>query len=173
MLKMSDEPDDRCPFVGDEGCTVYEDRPWACRMYPLGMAMPPARAGDEPEPVYFLFEDDFCKGARASRRQWTVAEWRQDQGVVEHGRSSRPASARSSPTPGSSAAAQLDPKRMEMFYTACYDLDSFREFVFESTFLERFELEAELVEAISRPTTRRCFASPSAGFVSPSSPSRP
>ena len=34
-----------CLFLDLEngGCQVYEDRPWACRMYPLGMAIPPAR----------------------------------------------------------------------------------------------------------------------------------
>jgi len=29
-----------CPFVSDKGCSVYGHRPWACRMYPLGMAEP-------------------------------------------------------------------------------------------------------------------------------------
>jgi hypothetical protein len=33
-----------------------------------------------------------------------------------------------------------------MFYTACYDLDRFRTFVFESTLLQRFEVDEELVE---------------------------
>jgi hypothetical protein len=37
---------------------------------------------------------------------------------------------------------------MHMFYEACYDLDTFREFVFSSSFLERFEVEDELVEEI-------------------------
>jgi len=54
MLKMKDQEGRRCPFLGDKGCSVYEHRPWACRMYPLGMALPPARAGEEPEPI-FLF----------------------------------------------------------------------------------------------------------------------
>ena len=36
VLKMN-ETDKRCPFVTDEGCTVYHDRPWPCRMYPLDM----------------------------------------------------------------------------------------------------------------------------------------
>jgi len=35
-----------------------------------------------------------------------------------------------------------------MFYIACYDLDKFREFVFKSPFLKRFDVEPELVEAI-------------------------
>jgi hypothetical protein len=37
---------------------------------------------------------------------------------------------------------------MHMLYTACYDLDTFREFVFESSFLERFELDDRLIEDI-------------------------
>jgi hypothetical protein len=27
MLKMGEEPDKRCPFVGPDGCTVYAKRP--------------------------------------------------------------------------------------------------------------------------------------------------
>jgi Fe-S-cluster containining protein len=40
VLKMRDEAERRCPFVSDEGCTVYSERPWACRMYPVGMGLP-------------------------------------------------------------------------------------------------------------------------------------
>ncbi|MFH1091311.1 MAG: YkgJ family cysteine cluster protein, partial [Pseudomonadota bacterium] len=35
VLKMSDDELKTCPFVTSQGCTVYSDRPWACRMYPL------------------------------------------------------------------------------------------------------------------------------------------
>ena len=35
-----------------------------------------------------------------------------------------------------------------MFYMACFDLDRFRRFVMESTFLDRFEVEPEVVEKI-------------------------
>ena len=34
ILKMN-ESDKKCPFVTQDGCTVYEDRPWPCRLYPL------------------------------------------------------------------------------------------------------------------------------------------
>jgi Fe-S-cluster containining protein len=145
MLKMNDDPDKLCPFVDEaKGCTVYEDRPWSCRMYPLGMALPPARAGVEPEPIYFLFEDDFCHG-RGEKKEWTAEQWLKDQGiaareglekgfyeVVSH--------------PWFIGGRQLDPKRLEMFYMASFDLDTFRRFVFSSTFLERFELEDDFVE---------------------------
>jgi Fe-S-cluster containining protein len=144
MLAMGEDPAKKCRFVGEEGCTVYEDRPWACRMYPVGMALPPARAGVDSKPMFFLFEDDFCEGHRESRR-FTVAEWRADQQVpvqeaLEEG-------FREVVThPWFIGGRRLDARRIEMFHMACYDLDRFRRFVFESTFLERFELEPELVE---------------------------
>ena len=143
MLRMDDGPGKKCPFVGAEGCTVYEDRPWSCRMYPVGMGLPPARAGEEPEPVYVLFEDDFCKG-RNEAGDWTVGKWRIDQGVTA--REEIEAGYRDLIShPWFIGGRQLDPKRIELFHTACYDLDKFREFVFGSSFLARFEIEDALV----------------------------
>ena len=138
-------------------------------MYPVGMALPPARAGVEPEPIYFLFEDDFCKGHEQRRDPGPSSEWRGDQGVEE--REELEAGFREIVShPWFIGGRQLDPKRMEMFYTACYDLDTFRRFVFESTFLEAFRAGGRAGRAAARRTTRRCCASPSAGCASPCSP---
>ena len=146
MLRMNDEDGKKCHFVGPQGCTLYDDRPWACRMYPVGMALSPAKAGVEPEPLYFLFEDAFCHG-REEPTEWTVDRWRHDQGVPE--REAIEAGFRDVVGhPWFIGGRQLDPKRMELFHTACYDLDAFREFVFESSFLTRFEVEPEVVETI-------------------------
>jgi uncharacterized protein len=146
VLRMNQEPDKKCPFVGGDGCTVYESRPWSCRMYPLGMALPPARAGETPQPIFFLFEDDFCSGRQESQ-EWTVESWRNNQGVS--GRESLEDGFREIVThPWFIGGRQLGVKRMDMFYTACYDLDAFRRFVFETTFLDRFELEEELVNRL-------------------------
>ena len=39
LLRMQDDqPGKPCPFVTPQGCGVYEDRPWPCRMYPVGVA---------------------------------------------------------------------------------------------------------------------------------------
>ena len=149
MLKMRDDEAKRCPFVGDEGCGVYESRPWACRMYPLGMAIPPARAGEEPEPIFFVFEDDHCKGRhQPDAVKWTSDTWRNDQGIAQ--REDLEAGFRELVShPWFIGGRQLDPKRIEMFYMACYDLDTFRPFIFESSFRDRFELEPELEEQLA------------------------
>ncbi|HUU03433.1 MAG TPA: YkgJ family cysteine cluster protein [Myxococcota bacterium] len=146
LLRMNDEEDKCCPLLGAEGCTVYAERPWACRMYPLGMALPPARAGQKPEPVYLLFEDDFCEGTRQDG-SWSVDEWRENQGVVEREELESGFTDIVS-HPWFIGGRQLDVKRMDMFYTACYDLDAFRRFIFDSSFLERFELEQFLIDKL-------------------------
>jgi Fe-S-cluster containining protein len=148
MLRMEEDEGRRCPFVGEAGCGVYEDRPWSCRMYPVAMALPPARAGFEPRPLHFLIEDDFCRG-HEDARTWSVNEWRRDQGVES--REELEAGFREIVShPWFIGGRQLDPKRCEIFFTACYDLDRFRAFVFESTFLERFELDEDTVEAVRK-----------------------
>ena len=148
MLKMKDEDAKPCPFVGDEGCTVYDDRPWACRMYPLGMAIPPARAGEEPKPMYFLFEDDHCEGRhQPDCKQWAEQSWRSDQGL--EAQDDLEAGFRDLVShPWFIGGRTLDPKRMHMFYTACYNLDTFRTFVFESSFCERFDIQPKALEEL-------------------------
>ena len=148
MLKMKDEEGRRCPLLGDKGCSVYEHRPWACRMYPLGMALPPARAGEDPEPVFLVFEEDFCEGRhQESCTRWTAEAWRRDQGVAE--RDELEVGLRELVShPWFIGGRRLDPRRMQMFYMACYDLDSFRSFVFDTSFRERFELEPDIVHKL-------------------------
>jgi Fe-S-cluster containining protein len=146
MLRMGDDEQKRCPFVDAHGCSIYEDRPWSCRMFPLGMGIPPARAGVEPEPVYFLLTADFCEGYH-QQTEWTVEGWRANQGVLaqeelEKGYQQLVAH------PWFIGGRRLDPKRIEMFYTACYDLDKFRRFIFQTTFLDRFGLEPQLVQEL-------------------------
>jgi hypothetical protein len=117
-------------------------------MYPVAMALPPARAGFEPRPLYFLLEDEFCRGHEAGRT-WSVDEWRRDQGVEE--REELESGFRDLVShPWFIGGRKLDPKRCEIFFTACYDLDRFRSFVFESTFLERFEVDDETVELLRK-----------------------
>ncbi len=147
-LRMEGAPGRPCPFVGPRGCLVYEDRPWACRMYPVGLAMPPARAGRRTEPLYFLFEDGFCDG-REDGDEWTVERWRRDQGVTERDRFEE-GFRRLVSHPWFIGGRKLDPRRQEVFLMACYDLDRFREFVFESSFLKRFEIDPEEAATFAR-----------------------
>jgi Fe-S-cluster containining protein len=146
MLRMQPTPGKPCPFVTAGGCSVYSARPWACRMYPVGMALPPARPGVPPQPAHFLFEDEFCHGRRNSRT-WTVESWQRDQGLDEREELEEGFQALVG-HPWFIGGRQLDPRRIGMFFMAAYDLDTFREFIFSSSFLQRFELEEAFVDTL-------------------------
>ena len=40
FLRMRDDDKKSCPFLTPQGCSVYSDRPLACRLYPLGLPPP-------------------------------------------------------------------------------------------------------------------------------------
>ena len=146
MFKMDHGKDNKpCQLVSEKGCTIYEDRPWPCRMYPLGLASPKEDGSGEEE-FYFLMKEDVCHGFEESK-QWTVGEWIADQGMEPYedfGRLYKEITLHDWFERG----RPLSPEKMELFYMACYDLDSFRRFILGSTFLKRFEVEDELLEQI-------------------------
>jgi len=145
ILKMADGKDKRCPFVTSEGCTIYEDRPWSCRMYPLGLASPKEGACAGEQKFYFLMEESHCHGF-GEAQEWTVRDWLDDQGIAiydEMGEFFKEITLHDY-----FKRVSLDPEKMEMFYMACYDLDRFKRFVFESRFFQYFDIDPELVERI-------------------------
>jgi Fe-S-cluster containining protein len=145
LLRMKDDESKSCSFLSDQGCSVYADRPWPCRMYPLGLAAqkdtPDGWRGDR---FYFLLKEDVCKGHHEPQEQ-TVRQWLDDQGLDEYdqwGEAFKELTLHEYFDNGS----VLSPEKMHMLYTACYDLDKFREFVFNSTLLQRFEVDEDFVE---------------------------
>lgn len=146
MLKMGDDEKKSCPFVAPEGCVIYDDRPWACRYYPVGLASPREGESEVESQFYFILREDVCKGFEEDKK-WSIREWRVDQGVEkydEFGELFKQITLHDYFKGGK----QLDPPRMELFHMACYNLDKFRQFIKESTFLNRFILEPGLVEKI-------------------------
>lgn len=144
LLKMQGEAK-RCPLVGEQGCTVYQNRPWACRMYPLGAAEP-QNPNPEDRSFHFLLREDLCKG-HGQGRDWTVREWISDQGIEEYdmmGSSFKGLMLH----PGWTEGEPIPAGKLDMVYMACYDLDRFRRFIFETKFLDYFEVDETRVEVI-------------------------
>ncbi len=76
MLKMSDLPDSPCSFLSENGCTVYEDRPYSCRAYPLE----PAFYGDGENQLNiccYVARHGHCLGHRENPK-WTARQWMED-----------------------------------------------------------------------------------------------
>lgn len=150
LFRMNQEKSNSCHFVDEEkGCTVYEDRPWACRMYPLGMASPKEGSAEGDKDFFFLLKEDVCLGHKEDKN-FTVKEWLENQGIEEYNAKGLEYKEITLHDFFTTNDGQLNSNQMEMFYTACYDLDKFRAFIFESSFLERFKVEKEVVAAIEK-----------------------
>lgn len=144
---LEDEEDKPCPFVRETGCIVYEDRPTTCRYYPLGTASLSHKEGADDEDFYFFVNEPHCLGFEEDK-DWTVTEWRKDQGVDIHDDINAEwtdllVRKRSFPP-----NVRLVEQAKKMFFLASYNIDKFREFVFESSFLERYNVDPETVEKI-------------------------
>ena len=145
-LKMSDTAEATCPFVSDAGCTVYEDRPGACRTYPLGRA---AKGGSEAgiqAESFFLVKEPHCRGFEQGAH-WTPDTWSEDQGLEAYNSTNDlflPLITRQAPA---ADAAQAQ-KKMQMFFMACYNLDAFKKFVTGSRFTELIQIDPTRLELI-------------------------
>ncbi|MFC2047330.1 YkgJ family cysteine cluster protein [Chloroflexota bacterium] len=138
LLKMGDDENKKCHFVTTEGCTIYQDRPWACRMYPLGLASSKAEA--EGEEFCFMADDEsLCLGFKEDK-EWTVKEWLDDQGVDIYNQKSQDYM-QFTLHKSFQDGKELGPTKVQMFYQTCYNLDKFRESLFTSSFFERFDIK--------------------------------
>ncbi len=149
VLKMLAEKGGPCPFVTPEGCTIYSDRPSTCRYYPVGMATfkkQEKMAGDG-EDFYFMVRETHCLGFNEPT-EWTIEEWRKDQGVDIYDEMNKGWMEIILRKKSYGPTAELSPKALRMFFMVYSDIDSFRRFVFDSTFLEKYEVGQETIDAI-------------------------
>ena len=145
-LKMKDDESRRCPFVSRKGCAVYEDRPGACRLYPLGRAALKISEQYSAGEYYFVVKESHCLGFN-EEQEWTVQEWIVDQGVDEDNEINELFMNITAGRQAKIIKALSDPQ-LQMFYLACYNLDEFRRFVFETTFLDKFDIAPDVLTHI-------------------------
>jgi Fe-S-cluster containining protein len=145
-LKMDGGPEGACPFVSSEGCTIYEDRPEACRLYPIGRASAMPEGTTEAHEKFFVVAESHCQGFR-ERKPWTLEEWLDHEGVKEYAAMNDPwrAIVTSSKTLGPKAHI---PQKHQMFFMASYNLDKFREFLTKSRFFDRFQVDSGLKDKL-------------------------
>jgi len=137
-----------CIYLTPEGCSVYEDRPAACRYYALGQLTMRQKGSAQEEDSYFLVKEEHCLGHFEAQTQ-TVDEYRRGQGVDVYDDANREwrriLLKKRSAGP---AIGKPSPKSMELFFLASYDVDGFRAFVASTGFQELFEIEPDLLAKI-------------------------
>jgi Fe-S-cluster containining protein len=147
VLKMRQDEKKTCPFVMKDGCSIYDDRPWPCRMYPIGMAAPDRDYGGNREAFYFIVDQEFpCLGFK-EKKECSIKEWKEDQGANIYdieGEPYKDITLHRFFLNGN----RLTPEKSRMFNMVCYDIDRFRRFVFESSFINMFDIDKETIENI-------------------------
>ena len=150
LLKMKDDAAKTCPFVGPQGCTIYTDRPWPCRMFPVGMASSKTEQRPDGEEFYFLMKEEGfpCLGFQEDR-EWTLAEWWGAQEIDVYNEKSSPFKDftlhRKLQGEGTTG---LEPAEMNIMHMALYDIDRFRDHLFNSKFFSLFEIDEDLINNI-------------------------
>ncbi len=147
-LKMHDaEGKGPCRFMTDEGCSVYTDRPVTCRYYPLGTGTFKTKDADAAADFHFLVKEPHCKGHLEAKTQ-TVEEFRHEQGVADYDLVNRGwmdilMKMASWKTLGGPWGKDVTPQTKQMFFLVSTDVDGFRRFVFETRFLDTYEIDAD------------------------------
>jgi len=149
VIKLTEEG--RCPFIKSktEGCRIYTDRPSACRYYPVGMANfhEGAQEGQSAEEFYFVVKEPHCKGFEEDKT-WTVREWREDQGVNVRDKMNKGWMEIVMRRKSFGHQATLSEQAKRMFFMSSTDLDQFRSFIFDSSFLKTYDVDQDVLNKI-------------------------
>ena len=119
-----------CPFVAEEGCRVYENRPWACRMFPLDLSSTDAQ-------FRLIAGKERCKGL-SERSKGTVRDWLECQGVLEYAEMDR--EFQSVVPERFKPGAPMNEGLGRVLFIA-YDLDRFAELLKDGRFLMFHEVD--------------------------------
>ena len=137
-----------CQFMTDEGCSVYEDRPTACRYYPVALLSLRRQDETTDRASYAMVEEPHCLGHQEPR-QISVDAYRKEQGLEEYDDLARGwrqlilKKTSSGPSIGKHSKRSL-----ELFFMVCYDVDRFSQFVASEGFSEIYDLPAEELQSI-------------------------
>jgi Fe-S-cluster containining protein len=137
-LEMNRDEKRTCPFVTADGCVIYEDRPGACRIYPLGRAALRVEKEKETREKFFIVDEDHCMGFEEGKA-WTPEEWMSSEGMDEYN-NMNDQWLEIITSPKSLGQKKEIPRKIQMFSMASYNLDKFRRFIFESRFFDVFEV---------------------------------
>jgi len=149
-IKMRTDDSGACLFVREEGCSIYSDRPTACRYYPLGhMAIKEADAAHD-SAHYFMINEDHCMGHKEDKVQ-TISEYRKELGIVDYdGYNKEWFDIQLKKRSSGPAVGNLPETTLQLFFMASYDMDRFRRFVMSEQFRNTYDLEESTYEVLEK-----------------------
>lgn len=131
-----------CQFMTAQGCSVYEDRPTACRYYPVALLSLRRQDETTDRASYALVEEHHCLGHQEPR-QISVAAYRKEQGLDKYDDLARGWRQLILKKKSSGPSIGKPSKRsLELFFMVCYDIDRFSQFVASDGFSDIYDLPA-------------------------------
>lgn len=148
LLRMAENKERTCPFLIESGCSVYPDRPDTCRTFPVEQGIFYDAGSKKTTPVHFFRPPDFCLGQH-EKKVWTTPTWSKDQDAVLYNKMTMLWSElkRLFQTDPWGAQGPEGPKA-KMAFMATYNIDQFRDFLFNSTFLKRYKVKSAMLKKI-------------------------
>jgi Fe-S-cluster containining protein len=148
LLRMSESKEKTCPFLVDVGCTVYADRPDTCRTFPIEQGVLYDAVRKKDTALHFFRPPNFCLGQHEDQ-QWTVTTWSGDQDAERHHKMTiRWAELKRLFQTDPWGAEGPEGPRAKMAFMVTYNIDRFREFVFNSSFLKRYKVKSAVLKKI-------------------------
>jgi len=145
---MKNDTEKTCPFLTLKGCSVYSDRPDSCRTFPLELGVLFHADPKKTEQLHLFRPPDFCLG-QYENQELTVKEWIVDQDAVEFNKmtvrwSEIKALFQNDPFRGEGP----DGEKGKMAFMSLYNIDEFRKFVFQSSFLKRYKVKTAILKTL-------------------------
>lgn len=148
LLRMSEDKERACPFLIETGCSVYSDRPDTCRMFPVEQGLLYDAENKKTKPIHFFRAPDFCLG-RYENKKWTTQSWSRDQNAaIYNNMTARWAELKRLFQNDPWGSEGADGSKGKMAFMATYNMDRFRDFVFNSSFLKRYKVKSALLKKI-------------------------
>ena len=153
LLKMSDTDEKTCPFLKETGCTVYPDRPDACRTFPLEHGLIYDEKGKIPRQMHFFRPPGFCMGQHETT-EMTLQTWAEDQQAETYNDMTRRwAEIKSLFHKNPWGTEGPSGQKGKMAFMSAYNMDQFRDFVFNSSFLKRYKVPSGVLKRIKQSDT--------------------
>ena len=144
-LRLVDFKQDKkaCPFLLESGCSVYNDRPTACRTYPLERAVDRSTTSGRPQEFYFLTNHSYCKGHEEDHR-FTVKRWVRNQRLDDYNLMNDlwaevDTLFASNPWKGEGVGGE----KQQLAFLVCYNIDGFKSFNDTHRLVDQFRLNRD------------------------------
>lgn len=149
-LRMLADKRRSCPFLDENGCQVYRNRPSACRTYPLERGVERPAPGQKLKIHYFMTHHPYCKG-HFEARTYSIDQWERDQMLHECNEyndrwAELDALFATNPWAGEGKAGPYQ----QLSFMVCYNIDAFREYTERHQLLNHFRIPKDDRRRIQR-----------------------